>query len=568
MHIHIIPNRGSPPTILLRESIRNGDKISKRTLANLSRLPMAQVEGIRAVLKGQELRPVSQLFEVTASRAHGHVEAVAETMKKLGFDSLVASRPCRERDLVLAMVAARILAPNTKLATTRWWHSTTLAETFNVGDATEDDLYEAMDWLLEGQDKIQKKLAARHVKKGGLALYDLSSSYFEGTTCPLAKLGHNRDGKKGLLQVNYGILTDRRGCPVATTVYDGNTADPETLMPEVHRLKEDFGIDTFVIVGDRGMISQKSIDEIRGQDGVDWITALKSGAIRALIEDKTLQPELFDERNLFEFTAPDYSNERMIACRNPELAKLRAHKRQDLLAATEKELAQVQAMVEAGRLKGQDKIGVRAGRIINKYKMAKHFALDIQDQSFSYKRKHDSIAREAALDGLYVIRTSVANDRMDSADCVRSYKLLANVERAYRSLKTVDLKIRPIHHRLADRVRAHIFLCMLAYYVEWHMREAWRQMMFADEDQDAKKTRDPVAPAKRSEAALRKVRRKHLDDGTPVHSFSTLLADLASIVRNTCRTPTAGKNAPTFQVMTTASPYQQRAMKLINAIHL
>lgn len=568
MHIHIIPNRGSPPTILLRESIRNGDKISKRTLANLSRLPMAQVEGIRAVLKGQELRPVSQLFEVTASRAHGHVEAVAETMKKLGFDSLVASRPCRERDLVLAMVAARILAPNTKLATTRWWHSTTLAETFNVGDATEDDLYEAMDWLLEGQDKIQKKLAARHVKKGGLALYDLSSSYFEGTTCPLAKLGHNRDGKKGLLQVNYGILTDRRGCPVATTVYDGNTADPETLMPEVHRLKEDFGIDTFVIVGDRGMISQKSIDEIRGQDGVDWITALKSGAIRALIEDKTLQPELFDERNLFEFTAPDYSNERMIACRNPELAKLRAHKRQDLLAATEKELAQVQAMVEAGRLKGQDKIGVRAGRIINKYKMAKHFALDIQDQSFSYKRKHDSIAREAALDGLYVIRTSVANDRMDSADCVRSYKLLANVERAYRSLKTVDLKIRPIHHRLADRVRAHIFLCMLAYYVEWHMREAWRQMMFADEDQDAKKTRDPVAPAKRSEAALRKVRRKHLDDGTPVHSFSTLLADLASIVRNTCRTPTADKNAPTFQVMTTASPYQQRAMKLINAIHL
>ncbi len=568
MHIHIIPNRGSPPTVLLRESVRQGDKIAKRTLANLSSLPMAQIEGIRAVLKGQELRPVSQLFEVTSSRAHGHVEAVAETMKKLGFAALVDAKPSRERDLVLAVVAARILAPNTKLATTRWWHTTSLAETFQVADATEDDLYEAMDWLLERQDRIQKKLSARHLHKGGLALYDLSSSYFEGTTCPLAKLGYSRDGKKGLLQVNYGLLTDRRGCPVAVSVYEGNTSDPDTLMPEIHRLKDGFGIDSFVIVGDRGMISQKSIDEIRTQDGVAWISALKSGAIRALIADKTLQPDLFDERNLFEFTAPDYAGERLIACRNPQLAKLRAHKRDDLLAATEKELAKVQAMVESGKLKGQDKIGVRVGRIINRYKMAKHVTLDIQDRSFSYKRKHESIAQEAALDGLYVIRTSVKAELMERDGCVRSYKFLTGCERAFRSLKTVDLKIRPIHHRLADRVRAHIFLCMLAYYVEWHMREAWRPLMFADEDQDAKKTRDPVAPAKRSEAALRKVQSKHLDDGTPVHSFATLMADLASIVRNTCRTPMAGDNAPTFQVTTTPSPYQQRAMALINAIHL
>jgi len=489
-------------------------------------------------------------------------------MGRLGFASLISSQPCHERDLVLGMVAARILAPDTKLATTRWWHTTTLAEDFNVSDATEDDLYDAMDWLLERQDKIQKKLAARHLKKGGLALYDLSSSYFEGSTCPLAKLGYNRDGKKGLLQVNYGLLTDPRGCPVATSVYEGNTSDPDTLMPEIHRLKESFGIDNFVIVGDRGMISQKSVDEIKGQDGIDWITALKSGAIRALIEDKTLQPDLFDERNLFELAHPSYPNERLVACRNPDLAKLRAHKRQDLLVATENELAKVQAMVESGKLSGQDKIGLRVGRVINKYKMAKHFVLTVQDRAFSYKRNHDSIAQETALDGIYIIRTSVTADRMDSADCVRSYKFLANAERAFRSLKTVDLKIRPIHHRLADRVRAHIFLCMLAYYVEWHMREAWRELMFADEDQDAKQNRDPVAPARRSKAALRKANHKHLDDGTPVHSFQTLLADLASIVCNTCRTPMAGDNAPSFQVITTAAPFQQRAMRLIRNIKM
>jgi transposase len=425
-----------------------------------------------------------------------------------------------------------------------------------------------MDWLLERQDKIQKKLAARHLKKDGLALYDLSSSYFEGTSCPLARLGYCRDGKKGVLQVNYGMLADQRGCPVAISVYEGNTSDPETLMPEIKRMKDDFNIDNFVIVGDRGMISQKAIDEIRGHDGVDWITALKTGAIRALIEDKSMQPDLFDERNLFEFTSPDHPGERLVACRNPELAKLRAHKRQDLLAATEKELAQVQAMVEAGKLKGQDKIGVRIGRVINKYKVAKHFVLDIQDSSFTYKRDHGAIAKEAALDGIYVIRTSLSSDQMDTAACVRSYKLLANVERGFRSLKTIDLKIRPIHHRLDDRVRAHIFLCMLSYYVEWHMREAWRELMFADEDQEVKKTRDPVAPAQRSESAKRKASRKRLDDGSPVHSFSTLMADLASIVRNTCRAPRNGDNAPTFQVTTSASSSQRRAMDLISAITL
>lgn len=551
---------------LLRRSYREGKKVKNETLGNLSHLPAAVIDLIRRSLQGETFVPVSQAFEITASRAHGHVQAVTETIKRLGLAALLAAKPCRERALVLAMVTARILAPNPKLATTRWWHTTTLAETFGVADATEDDLYEAMDWLLGRQDTIEKKLATRHLQQGSLALYDLSSSYFEGSTCPLAKLGYNRDGKRGLLQVNYGILSDGRGCPLAVSVYEGNTADPETLMPAIHRLKNRFGIDQFVIVGDRGMVSQKAIDELKTQDGIDWITALKSSAIRALIEDKTLQPELFDQRNLFEIAHPDYPHERLVACRNPELAKLRAHKREALLAATENKLAAIAARVKAGQLSGQDQVGLRVGRVINQYKVAKHFALDIQDQTFSYQRKPASIGEESALDGIYIIRTSVTAEQMDSADCVRSYKLLANAERAFRSLKTIDLQIRPIHHRLADRVRAHIFLCMLAYYVEWHLREAWRELLFADEDQDAKQTRDPVAPAKRSAATWRKINRQPRDHGTPVHSFATLLAELATVVRNTCKAPGDDKDLPGFHVTTTPSQNQQRALDLINNI--
>jgi transposase len=551
---------------LLRRSYREGGTVKNETLGNLSHLPDDLVEIIRAALQGTTFVPINQAFEVTRSRSHGAVEAVALTMQRLGFAALIASKPCRERDIVLAMVAARIVAPHTKLATTRWWHTTTLAEDFDVADASEDELYAAMDWLLQRQSKIENKLASKHLQPGGLVLYDLSSSYFEGSTCPLAKRGYNRDGKRGYLQVNYGLLTDPRGCPVAVSVHDGNTSDCETFLPQVQRLRQDFGIERLVIVGDRGMISQKSIDEIRHTDGIDWITALKSGAIRMLIDDKQVQPDLFDERNLFEFTHPDFPGERLIACRNRELAKLRAHKRQDMLQATEKDLEKIAARVEAGRLSGQDDIGVKVGKIINKYKMAKHFDFDIKNDAFSFQRKSDSIAAETALDGIYIIRTSVSTDRMDSADCVRNYKLLVHVERAFRSLKTIDLKIRPIHHRLADRVRAHILLCMLAYYVEWHMREAWRELMFADPDQDAKKIRDPVAPAKRSEAAEFKATSRQLPDGTPTHSFSTLLGELGTIVRNTCRTPNADPDAPTFDVTTISNPKQQRAFELIKSI--
>ena len=568
MHVHIVPNRGSPPTVLLRESYREGNKVGKRTLANLSGLSAAQIEAIRAALRGEPLQPAAQRFEATASRAHGHVQAVALTLRRLGFAALIASKPCDGRDLVLALVASRILAPHTKLATTRWWHTTTLAQDFGVTDADEDDLYAAMDWLLDRQDAIQKKLAARHLSPGGMVLYDLSSSYFEGSCCPLGKLGYNRDGKRGLLQVNYGLLTDARGCPVAVSVHEGNVADSKTLMPEIKRLREDFGIEQLVIVGDRGMISSKAIEEIRETEGIAWITALRSVSIRVLVEQGHLQLGLFDDRNLIELVSPDYPGERLVACRNPQLARLRAHKREALLCATESNLAKIKTQVDAIRLKGRDKIGVRVGKVIDQYKMAKHFELTIDQNAFSFARKHEHIAAEAALDGIYIIRTSVSAAQMDAPQCVRSYKSLANVERAFRSLKTIDLKVRPIHHRTADRVRAHIFLCMLAYYVEWHMREAWRELMFADEDQEAKQQRDPVAPAVRSAAAQRKAHTRILADGNPAHSFRTLIEDLATIVRNTCRTPNAAPDTQTFEVITTPNTKQQRALDLIEHIQL
>ncbi|GBC58975.1 mobile element protein [Stutzerimonas stutzeri] len=554
-------------THLLRRSYREGGTVKNETLGNLSHLPDALVDIIRRSLQGETFVPVAQAFEITCSRAHGHVQAVQTAMQRLGLASLIAAKPCRERDVVLAMVASRIVAPQTKLATTRWWHTTTLAEDFAVSDASESDLYAAMDWLLQRQGTIEKKLAARHLSAGGLVLYDLSSSYFEGTTCPLAKRGYSRDGKHGTLQVNYGLLTDARGCPVAVSVHEGNTADSQTFLPEVQRLRADFGIERMVMVGDRGMVSQKAIDEMRNAEGIGWITALKSVSIRALVEQGQLQLGLFDERNLLELSSPDYPGERLMACRNPQLAKLRAHKREELLSATETALEKIKARVGTAKLAGKDAIGVAVGKVINQYKVAKHFDLEIGEAAFAFRRKADSIAAEAALDGLYIIRTSVPSKEMTAADCVRNYKSLANVERAFRSLKTVDLKVRPIHHRLADRVRSHIFLCMLAYYVKWHMREAWRELMFADSDQAAKASRDPVAPAVRSETALEKVARHTLDDDSPAHSFATLMAELATIVRNTCRTPQAAEIAPTFDILTMPNAKQQRALELLRQIN-
>ena len=555
-------------THLLRRSYREGGTVKNETLGNLSHLPDELIEIIRRSLQGETFVPLTQAFEITASRPHGHVQAVSLAMQRLGFASLIASKAGRERDLVVAMVAARILAPSTKLATTRWWHTTTLAEDFGVAHASEDDLYAAMDWLHARQGTIDKKLAARHLHDDGLVLYDLSSSYFEGHCCELARRGYSRDGRQGTLQVNYGLLTDARGCPVAVSVHEGNTADSKTFMPAVQKLRDDFGIKRMVMVGDRGMVSQKAIEEMREMQGIGWITALKSGSIRALVEQGQLQLGLFDERNLLELSSPEYPGERLVACRNPELAKLRAHKREELLVATEQSLGKIKARVDAGKLSAGEDIGLRVGRVVNQYKVAKHFELAITDNTFTFARKNDSIAAEAALDGLYIIRTSVPSEQMGAPQCVRNYKSLSNVERAFRSFKTIDLKVRPIHHRLADRVRAHIFLCMLAYYVEWHMREAWRELMFADTEQQAKATRDPVAPAKRSKAALVKASTHSLDDDTPAHSFSTLIAEMATIARNTCRTPGAAENAPSFTVHTSANAKQKHALELIGQITL
>jgi transposase len=566
MHIDGVPNRSSRPTYLLRESYREGKKVRKRTLANLSALSDEQIDAIRAVLSGQSMRPVEQLWQTTRSRSHGAVQAVRVAMQKLGFESLIAARASPERDAVCAMVAARIVAPHTKLATTRWWHTTTLAEEYGVVETDEMDLYGAMDWLLERQGAIEKKLAARHLSEGALALYDLSSSYFEGTCCPLAKIGYSRDGKRNTPQVNYGLLTTRAGCPVAISVYEGNTADVSTLMPQVTQLREQFGLERLVLVGDRGMISHKAIDTLRSLDGLAWITALKSSQIRALVQGGTLQLGLFDERNLFELSHPEFPNERLIACRNVDLGKLRTHKRAALLEATEKELEKVRARIENGSLAGRDKIGVRVGKVLNKYKVGKHFALTIEESGFKFHRLEKQIAAEAALDGIYVIRTSVPKKQMASAEAVRSYKALAEVERAFRSMKTIDLHIRPIHHHLEGRVRAHIFLCMLAYYVEWHMREAWRELMFADEDLERKPHRDPIAAAQRSEAALEKVASRTLKDGSPVHSFRTLLAELSTIVRNTCEARVGQRSGSTFQMTTTPNPLQHRALQLLQQI--
>lgn len=568
MFIARIPNRNSPPAILLRESYRQGGKVKTRTLANLSKLPPDAIALLRRSLKGEKLIAAGDAFEVLESPHHGHVQAVLFAMRRLGFEALLASRPSRQRDLVSAMVAARILEPSSKMAATRWWHVTTLPKILGAADADEDDLYEAMDWLLKRQGRIEKKLAARHLDEEGLALYDLSSSYFEGITCPLAAFGHNRDGKKGKRQVNYGLLTNQHGIPVSISVFKGNIGDPKTLGIQIDKVRSKFGVQRFALVGDRGMIAQKQINTLRKIGGIDWITALRSDSIKKLVHGGMIQMGLFDERNLFELTHPDYPGERLIACRNPDLARQRTEKRLSLLEATARELEKVRGMVERGRLCGQDKIGVRVGKVVNKFKVAKHFTLDIRNDDFSFEINQENVAAEAALDGIYIIRTSLNKSRMNADETVRSYKRLGQVERAFRSLKTVDLKVRPIYHRLEERVRAHIFLCMLAYYVQWHMLEAWRELLFCDEDQKTRETRDPVAPAERSRAALRKVHTKTLDDGSEVHSFQTLLKILSGIVRNVCRSPGAGPDTPTFDIVTIPNVKQQRAYDLLKRINL
>lgn len=568
MYIEIVPNRNSPPAVLLREGWREGKKICKRTLANLTGWSQARIDSLRRVLKDEPLLNAQDAFVVERSLPHGHVQAVLEALKRIGLDTLIGAKRSRERDLVLAMIVERLIHPCSKLATTRLWHSSTLAEELTVSDATEDDLYEAMDWLLDRQSRIEHKLAVRHLGEGTQVLYDVTSSYYEGRTCPLMRFGHDRDGKTGRPIVVYGVLTDAQGRPIALQVYPGNTGDPTTVPDQVHKLREQFALEQVVLVGDRGMLTQTQIDKLKQYPGLGWISALRSSAIRELVEAGALQLSLFDEQNLAEISSPEFAGERLIACYNPLLAEERARKREELLKATEKALERIARQVSRRTKKplSAAEIGKKAGAVVNRFKMGKHMELTIKAGAFGYARRPQNIEREAALDGIYVIRTSEPPSRLSAADTVRSYKNLAQVERAFRCLKGIDILVRPIRHRDEQRVKAHLFLCMLAYYVEWHMRRVLAPLLFDDEqlDQD-RKTRDPVAPAKPSASAKKKKSLRVSTDGLPIHSFETLLAELATRCRNRCRIKSDPKS-PTVSYLTEPTPLQQRAFELLELL--
>lgn len=564
MYIDTVPNRKSPPAVLLRESHRQGGKMVKSTIANLSKCPPEAVEALRLALRGVELVPKEEVFAIEHSTPHGHVQAVLGIMRALGVDALLASRPCRERDLVMAMIAQRLLDPCSKLATTRQWHTTTLAQELDIEDADANELYAAMDWLLKRQGRIEKKLAKRHLEEGAVVLFDVSSSSYHGRTCPLAQRGYNRDGEK-LRSIVYGLLADGKGRPVAIDVYAGNTGDPSTVPDQVEKLRDRFGLKRVVLVGDRGMLTQAQIDALREYPGLGWISALRFTAIRDLVEDGAFQPSLFDTQNLAEITSEDYPGERLMACFNPLLAEDRKRTREELLAATEARLAKIAAQV-ARRTKKKmtaDDIGVKVGKIINRYKMGKHFDLIIEDNLLRFKRNEESIARETQIDGIYIVRTSERADALSAENTVRTYKSLGQVEQAFRCMKGVDLRVRPIHHRDQAHVRAHIFLCMLAYYVEWHMRKALSPVLFQDDELDASRwQRDPVAKAESSESARKKKRTKQNEDGWPVHSLRTLLNELGTRCKNICRAG-EGKTEMRFEQLTEVSPFQQHVFDLL-----
>ncbi len=565
MYIALIPNRSSPPAYLLRESYRQGGKVKNRTLANLSHLPLEQIELMRRVLKGETLVSPSEAFSIVRSRTHGHVEIVLGLIRKLGLDRMIASRRSRQRDLVVAMIVQRLLFPCSKLATTRHWHTTTLAEELGVANADENELYAALDWLLERQPSIEQKLAKKHLKDGGLVLYDVSSSYYEGRTCPLARYGHSRDGKRGRPIIVYGVLTDVEGRPVAVDVYPGNTGDPTTVPDQVTKLRERFALSRVILVGDRGMLTQTQIDTLKEHPELGWISALRSGSIRRLMASGDLQRSLFDETNLAEIRSPEFPGERLMACYNPLLDDERGRKREALLVATEKELAKLARQISrrTKRPMSQTEIALKAGRIVHRFKVAKHFELSIADGVFDYARRLASIEQESQLDGIYVIRTSEPDTELSAADAVRNYKRLAEVEQAFRSLKSIDLLIRPIRHRTEAHVRAHIFICLLAYYIQWHLKRAWAPLLYGDEQLPADRaTRDPVAPAKPSASAKRKKATHRTADDVPVHSFGTLLAELATRCRHTC-VPASGATEATFTKLTDATPLQTKAFRLL-----
>jgi len=576
MYIETVPNRNSPPAILLRQAWREGKKTCKRTLANLSDWPQEKINTFRRLLLDEPLVSPHDLFTTQNSLPHGHVEAILQMIRKLALERLISSQPCRERDLVVAMIVQRLIAPVSKLATTRQWHTTTLAEELSVVEATEDDLYAAMDWLGERQERIEKKLAGRHLHEGGLVLYDVSSSFYEGRSCPLAKFGHNRDDKQSLPIIVYGVMTNGEGCPVAVSVYAGNTGDPTTVADQIDKLREKFGLERVVMVGDRGMLTQPQIDKLKLHASMGWITALTSTAIRQLLEQGALQLSLLDDKNLAEITAPQYPGERLMVCHNPILEEQRQRKRQALLEATEKSLEKIAKEVARRKKKplGAAAIGMKVGKVLGRYKMGKHFECKIEEGSFAWSRRAEAITQEEKLDGIYVLRTSEPAERLSAEQTVRSYKSLAEVERAFRCLKGIDVLVRPIRHRTEERVPAHIFLCVLAYYVEWHLRRAWAPLLFQDEERwEQRQQRDPVRSAEPSISAQRKKQSHETAEGLPVHSFQTLIAELASRARVTyafkpqkqgeeTKEKTNSTNA-TFKQVSEPTPVQARAYELI-----
>ena len=575
MYIESVPNRGSPPAILLRESYREGNSVRKRTLLNLTDWPPERVEGLRGVLKGGVVIPAGQeAFTVQRTLPHGHVAAVLGKARAIGLDRWLGPKnkgePNRPRDLVMAMIVSRIIAPASKLATAKALDPETAASSLGVeldlGEVDETELYAALDWLYERQGAIETALAKRHLKGGTLVLYDVSSSYVEGRRCPLAQRGYNRDGKKGKAQIVYGLLCAADGCPVAIEVFEGNTGDRATVSNQVAKLKQRFELNHVVLVGDRGMITQARIDGDIRPAGLDWITALRAPAMQGLVKGGYLQMSLFDERDMAAITSPEFPGERLIVCRNAALANERARKREDLLQSTERDLTKVAAAVarKTKPLRGAAEIGMAVGAVLDKHKMAKHFDVTISDAKLMYQRKTKQIAEEASLDGLYAIRTSLPKETLEDADTVQAYKSLGMVERAFRCLKTVDLHVRPIHHWMEERVRAHVFLCMLAYYVEWHMRSRLATMLYDDDDKVAAEAalESPVAKARRSPNALAKIATGRTADGAPVHSFQSLLADLATLARNTVVTAIAPDRP--FTVFTRPTPTQQKAFDLLD----
>ena len=574
MYVVKVPNRASPPAILLRESYREAGKVKNRTLANLSAWPEAKVDALTQVLKGQPppAAPLDEAFEITRSLPHGHVAAVLGTARQLGLDELIDPVPSRHRDLVTAMAVAQVIAPDSKLAIARGLRqetaATSLGEVLALGSCNEDDLYAAMDYLQARQDTIQDALAARHLVGGTLVLYDVSSAAFEGRTCPLGAIGHPKDGVRGRLQIVYGLLTSPEGIPVAIEVFKGNTGDPATVAAQVTKVKDRFSIAKVVLAGDRGMLTAARLREDVAPAGLDWITALRAPQVKKLVRGGDLQLTLFDTQDLAEITSPDFPGERLVACKNPFLEAERARKRESLLAATEADLGKIAAACTRARapLRGKDKIAVRADRVLSRRKVAKHFTIDIGDDHLSYHRDQDSIAAEAALDGIYVLRTSVQAKDLDSTDVVASYKALAQVERAFRAFNT-DLDIRPIRHRTEDRVRAHVFLRMLSYYLSWHMQARLAPLLFTDDDKPAASAArtSPVAPAARSPRAQAKAATKQTPGDLPVHSFATLLADLATICLNTIAP--ADPALPGFRLVTTPTALQREALELLGVSH-